>query len=142
VYDPGLGGAQVTDFNPGVRWNGLFWTTVLGDDNVAVDLASGTATMHAENLRMKDYHDFENAILRNGAPPTPGVVSFTVQWTATGPSSHFDNPAQNFRGDFRAVDARMEWSGRSGKFDFQSAPMSESTTDGGQLGQESNGSFY
>jgi hypothetical protein len=137
-----LGGAQVTDFNPGVRQNGLFWTTVLGDDNVSVDLAAGTATMHADDFRLKDYHDFENAILENGAAPTPAVVSFTIQYTATGAVNHFDNPSQNFRGDFRDVVAQMEWSGRSGDFEYQSHPMAESTTDGGQLGHESNGSFF
>ena len=33
---------------------------------------------------MKDYHDFENALLRNGRPPTPALVSYTVTWIATG----------------------------------------------------------
>jgi len=137
-----LGLAQINDFNPGVRQNGLFWTTVLGDDDVHVDLAAGTATLHAVDLRLKDYHDFENAILGNGDPPTPGVVSFTVQWTATGAVNHFNNPAQHYRGDFRDVSAQMEWSGRSGDFEFTSAPLATSTTDGGQLGRESNGSFF
>ena len=115
---------------------------MLGDDNVTVDLAAGTASMQADDLRLKDYHDFENAILGNGPTPTPGVVSFTVEWTATGSVRHFDNTAQNFRGDFRTVVAQMEWSGRVGDFEYRSAPMSESTTDAGQLGHESNGSFY
>ncbi len=137
-----MGGAQITDFNPGVRQNGLFWTTVLGDDNVSVDLAAGMATMHADDLRLKDYHDFENAILENGAAPTPAMVSFTIEYTAAGAVNHFDNPTQNFRGDFRDVVAQMEWSGRSGDFEYQSHPMAESTTDGGQLGHESNGSFF
>jgi hypothetical protein len=134
---------QITDFNPGVTHSGLFWTTVVGDDSVEVDLAAGTATLQASDLRMKDYHDFENAILGNGATPTPCAVSFTVRWTATGDVDYrFDNPVQHFRGDFRNAVAQMEWSGRSGVFEFRSAPLAQSTTDGGQLGQESNGSFY
>ena len=140
--DPSSGGAQITDFNPGVTQNGLFWTVVVGDQDVDVDLDAGTATFRAENLRMPDFRDFENAILRNGSTPLPGVVSFTVRWTATGAVTHFDNPAQRYRGDMREAIAQMEFTARSGDFEYRSAPLAESTTDAAQLGAESNGSFY
>ena len=38
--------------------------------------------------------------------------------------------------------AQMEWSGRSGEFEFQSAELLTSVSEGAQLGTESNGSFY
>ena len=65
-------------------------------------------------MHMKDFHDFENAILGNGETPTPAVVAFTVNWTAIGGVTHFDNPGQQYRGDMRAATAQMEWTARSG----------------------------
>ena len=125
-----------------MRSNGLFWTVVLGEDNVRVDRAAGTATLTATDLHLTDFHDFENALLGNGTPPTPAVVSFTVQYTATEPVNHYDNPAQRFRGDFRYGVAQMEWSGRSGDYEFTSQPLATSASDFAELGSESNGSFY
>jgi hypothetical protein len=132
----------VHDFNPGIAQNGLFWTEVLTADAVDVDLAAGTATLHVENLPQKDYHDFENAMLGNGPKPTPGMVSFTVQWTAQGDPTHFDNPSQNYRADVRGAVAQMDFSAVAGDFELVSAPLETSTTDAAQLGHESNGSFY
>ncbi len=138
-----MGGAQVHDFNPGITQNGLFWTTIVSDDSVQVDLNAGTATFEVKNIRQKDYFDFENALVGKGATPRQGEVSFKVQWTAHGAVNHFDNPSQKFRGDFRTASAQMEWSGRSGDFDFQSDPLATSTDAGAsQIGYESNGSFY
>jgi hypothetical protein len=36
----------------------------------------------------------------------------------------------------------MEWSGRSGDFEYRSRPLDTSASDFAELGQESNGSFY
>jgi hypothetical protein len=144
VYEPpSSGGAQITDFNPGVRQNGLFWTVVMGDDDVNVDLAAGTATLHGRDLHIKDYHEFENAILGNGEPATPSLVSFTVKWTATGGVQHFENPSQQYRGVLRPAMAQMDWTARSGIFEYTSAPLETSATDPfAWLGTESNGSFF
>jgi hypothetical protein len=120
----------------------LFWTAVLDPDNVKFDLAAGTATLEASDLHLTDYHDFENALLRNGSPPSPGVVSFKVQWRATGAVNHFNNSGQKFRGDFRNATAQMEWSGRSGDFEYTSQAIGTSGSVFAELGQESNGSFY
>jgi hypothetical protein len=126
-----------------VRQNGLFWTVVMGDDDVNVDLAAGTATLHGRDLHVKDYHEFENAILGNGEPATPSLVSFTVNWTATGRVQHFENPSQQYRGDLRAAMAQMDWTARSGIFEYTSAPLGTSATDPfAWLGTESNGSFF
>jgi hypothetical protein len=133
---------QITDFNPGVRQNGLFWTVVVDNRDVTVDFVAGTATLRGRNLHMKDYHDFENSVLENGEPPTPSVVSFTVQWTATGSAAAFTDPEHQYRGSLRPAKAQMEWTARSGKFDYTSAPLETSTTDLAWLGTESNGSFF
>jgi hypothetical protein len=97
---------------------------------------------------MKDYGDIENAITGNAGPPVPAVVSFQVQWTATGGVNNWNNQAQQFRGEFRDAWAQMEYKIRTVDFDITSAPLSASTTadaDGrlaAELGRESNGSFY
>ena len=91
---------------------------------------------------MPDFHDFENSILGNGEKPTPAVVSFTVEWTASGSVNHFDNPEQQYRGDMRTATAQMEWTARSGIYEYTSAPLATSTTDAAQIGEESNGSFF
>jgi len=137
-----LEGQQVHDFNPGVTQNGLFWTTVVSSDSVDVDLAAGRATLQVSDIQQKDFFDFENAILGNGATPQQGRVSFRVEWTAFGPVADFDNASQQFRGSFSPAVAQMEWSGRSGDYEFKSAPLAESTTGAAQLGAERNGSFY
>ena len=107
-----------------------------------VDLAAGMATMRGTRLHMPDFHDFENSVLGNGEKPTPAIVSFTVKWTATGGVTHFDNAAQRYRGDMRTATAQMDWTARSGIYEYTSAPLETSTTDAAQIGTESNGSFF
>jgi hypothetical protein len=115
---------------------------VIDPGDVAVDLAAGTATYRGTNMHMPDFHDFENAILGNGAPASPGIVSFTVRWTAEGSVDHFDNPDQKYRGDMRVAAAQMDWTARSDIYEYTSAPLATSAADFAQLGQESNGSFF
>ena len=94
------------------------------------------------DIHLKDYFDLENALVGGGPHPVPAVVSFEVQWNAFGAVNAIDNAALQFRGDFRNAVAKMEFSGRAGDFDFQSAPLVSSTTVAAELGRESNGSFY
>jgi hypothetical protein len=92
---------QIHDFNPGVTQNGLFWTSIVPDESVQVDLNGGTATLEVHDLHMKDYFDIVNAVIGGGEPPAPSVVSYRVEWTAVGPVNVFDNVAQQFRGELR-----------------------------------------
>jgi hypothetical protein len=112
------------------------------EDRVRVDLGSGRATVEVRNLHMKDYFEILNATVGGGPHPVPSVVSYRVEWTATGAVNVFDNVAQQFRGAFRAASAQMQWSARTVDFDFVSAPLATSTTDGAQVGSERNGAFY
>jgi hypothetical protein len=96
-----------------------------------------------EDLHIADYGYLENGITGDGRPPTPAIVSFKVQWTASGSPVHFDNPAQKYRGDFfTGASAQIEYRIRTGDYDIVSAALAASTTEAAQLGQESNGSFY
>ena len=133
-----MGGVQLHDFNPGITQNGLFWTVVLPADTVDVDLDAGTATLDVHDLHVTDDYTFENSVLHNiGRPSTPAVVSFQVVWNATGGVNVVDNAAQQFRGEFINASAHMEYSGRAGDFEFESAPLGDSTTDAAELGRES-----
>ena len=120
----------------------MFWTSIVPGDWVSVDLSEGRAVLEVRNLHMKDYTDLANAVAGGGPAPVPSIVSYRVEWTATGNASEIDNAAQQFRGEFRNAIARMAWSARTPDFDFVSAPLASSTTDAAQLGSESNGSFY
>ena len=110
--------------------------------DIEVDLAAGTATFRGSEMHMPDFHDFENSVLGNGETPTPAVVSFTVEWTATGAVQSFVNLDQRYRGNMRAATVRSEWAARSGIFEYTSTPLSESTSEGAQIGAESNGAFF
>ena len=133
---------QITDFNPGIRQNGLFWTVVMDDRDVTVDPAAETATLRGRNLHMKDFHDFENSQLLNGERPQPSVVSFTVKFTATDGATEFVDAPHEYRGDLRPAMAQMDWTARSGTFDYTSDRLETSTTDLAWLGTESNGSYF
>ena len=120
----------------------MFWTTVVRSDSVDINLDAGTASLEVDDLPQKDYFDLGNALFATGATPRMGKVSFRVEWTATGPPIAVDNPAQQYRGVVREAMAQMDFSGRAGDFEFQSAPLETSTTDAAQLGTGSNGSYY
>jgi len=137
-----LGGAQVHDLNPGITQNGLFWTAVLEPRNVRVNLGAGTATLEVYDLHLWDYRDFENSITGYAGQPVPAIVSFKVQWTATGSVNNYNNAAQKFRGAFRNANAQIEFTARAGDLDITSSPLAQSTTIAAQMGEESNGSFY
>jgi hypothetical protein len=133
---------QVHDFNPGIRENGLFWTTIVSGDTVDVDLDAGTATLEVADIFQRDFFDFENAFTGNGGTPEPSRVSFRVEWTADGAPRDVDNPVQQYRGTVRSATAQMSWSGRSGDHEFRSAPLDTSTTDAAQIGSCHNGTYY
>jgi hypothetical protein len=137
-----LGNQQIHDFNPGITQTGLFWTSIVRHSNVRVDLNNGRATLEVSNLHMQDFFDLENAVIGGKGQPVPVVVSYRVEWTATGAATAFDNPDQQYRGQLSTAAAQMEWSARTPQFEFVSAPIETSTTDAALLGQESNGAFY
>jgi hypothetical protein len=91
---------------------------------------------------MKDYGDFQNSLTGYAGQPVPSILSFKVQWTATGAVNNFDNAAQKFRGTFRNATAQMEFTARAGDLDITSAPLAQSTTVAAEVGEEKNGSFY
>ncbi len=136
-----MGDQQIVDLNPGIRQDGLFWTAVVPADAATVDLAAGTASLEVADLHLEDYHDIGNALVGGGVRPVPAMASFKVIWTCDEPAE-FNNPAQRFRGKFKIGSARMEWSARILDREYQSEPLSTSSSDFAELGHEENGSFY
>jgi hypothetical protein len=70
---------QFTSIDPGNVPGGLFWTVLVSDDTVHVDLDDGTAVMQVSNLATADFQNNLNDLLHGPAIPT--TVSFTVRWS-------------------------------------------------------------
>ena len=70
---------QFTSIDPGNVPGGLFWTVLVSDDTVHVDLDDGTAVMQVSNLATTDFQNNLNDLLHGPAIPT--TVSFTVRWS-------------------------------------------------------------
>jgi hypothetical protein len=137
----------------------LFWTVPLrsGDDGegragshddddegqgVSVDLEDGKARMRAANLRVRDFFNLPNALLRFQKPVSEAAtVSFDIRWMgpATHPSAVTSPPGST--GRLFKSPVTMKWSavGASG-FSYKSNP-SGTTSFFGQLGHVRNGIF-
>jgi len=89
---------QVTDFNPGIASNGLFWTIPIAPGFVDIDPASGSARFIGRNLPVPDFHDFGNSV--SGGPSVPSRVDFEVTWTKAGSPVALSSPDDEF--DFAA----------------------------------------
>ena len=145
-----MGGAQIHDFNPGIKPDGLFWTLALPDGSVTVNPGKGFASLAATNVAVNDYHDFGKAI--GGGPGIPGPsvparVSFTVVWSGVGSRANVRNTASpldggGFAGEFVRNAAQLEWSATVGDLKFVSDPLGTSDSVFAEIGHERNGSFF
>ena len=134
---------QIVDFNPGIEPSGLFWTSRVPAGAIrGVNPGAGDAVLQATNVAVFDFHDGVNAIFGGGPPPVPAVVSFEVRWFGVDERVNLKNRAAGFAGEFVYNQAQMEWSGTSGGFHYQSAPLSTSFSLFAELGQERNGTFF
>jgi hypothetical protein len=82
---PAVGGPgdQFTDYNPGIKPSGLFWTIPFDASTFDATPGQGRARFRVDNVPMPDYHDIGNSLSPN---PTsiPGHVSFEVTWAGGG----------------------------------------------------------
>lgn len=134
---------QIHDFNPGIAPSGLFWTIVVPNDAVQVNLKAQTASFAYDSLTIEDYNTFANAIM-DGASFT-STVSFNLQWSGTTSQIAVRNPAEGFEGIFFEDTAAIEWSASSAdqsNFMFTSDPASTSTSVFAEIGLERNGVFF
>lgn len=153
VFEPGPGGMQIDDLNPGIAPSGLFWTMPLPPDSVHVELdgdfdgegedveGDGSASMRVRNVSVLDFGDIGNALF-GGRPPIPATLSYDIRWSGSNDRVNITNPAQGFRGKFVRNRAQMEWSAQVGDFTFVSAPLSTSSSLFAEVGFMRNGSFF
>jgi len=127
--------------NPGIAPSGLFWTMAL-PESVDVNFGNGGATMRGRGLHVLDFGDFASSLFGGGMPPVPATVSFTVQWGGVDDRVSVSNADDGHAGQFIHNHAQMEWSAVVGDYEFVSAPMSTSSSDFAEIGQERNGSFF
>jgi len=120
----------------------LFWTDALRDEGVRADVKEGKARMMARHLRVRDFFNGPNALLRFQDPVSIGAtVSFDFRWLgpATDPSTITSPPGSSGRLFMSPVAGR--WSAKDGKgFRFRSDP-SGTTSVFGQLGHVRSGIF-
>jgi hypothetical protein len=149
VYDPSLGtpAVQIHDLNPGIKADGLFWTTPIPAEGIDVNPGKGTASIFATNVPVYDFVDFRNAIVGGGPAPVPSLVSFTVDWAGVGERVNVrnTNPAASgggFAGEFVRNTAQMQWNATIGDLMYLSDPIGTSSSDFAEIGHERNGSFF
>ena len=126
--------------------DGLFWTVVLAESAVEVDLQNGFATLRANKVALDDYGDIGNALVGGGPPEIPGTVSFVVEWHKAGDAFTIDNTDDptlggGLAGTFLPCTAQMEWTARVGDLKFESDPLVTSSSAFAEIGKEANGVF-
>jgi hypothetical protein len=131
---------QVHDFAPPITPDGLFWTVLIPDDAVTVDLAAGTAALHVPSLDMLDSYTIQNNLA--GGPAEPATVSFDLSWSDPTSVASLVNAEQGFTGTFLDVTSALQWSAQTAEFAFVSDPPQTSTSLFGLIGYEANGVFF
>jgi hypothetical protein len=135
-----VGTGQIHDFNPGIGPEELFWTQRVSEDALDVDLEDGSANLALRNLDEEDYHNLHNALL--DGPSDPASVSYRMRWKAIAPATTVTDSVHGFTGRFRISTVTIEWSARTGSFEFVSDPASQSVNVMSVMGHERNGVFF
>jgi hypothetical protein len=130
---------QVHDYNPGIADNGLFWTIPFPDEDAWIDLAAGSAQMHALSLEIPDTYTFANAAARG--PQEMARVSFDVWWHTPTAVEHHRNEEQGFAATLLDVASAISFSAESDTFAFVSDPPDKSTPLYARIGFEANGVY-
>jgi hypothetical protein len=89
--------------------DGVFWTVLVPDDSVQVNLGQATASFNLTNYAIPDFGSFGN--FASDGPSLPGMVTFDVQWSGVLQSVKDRNPAQGYAADFIYDTAAISWSG-------------------------------
>ena len=136
---------QVTDFNPGIESNGLFWTLPIAPGMVEIDPSGGAARFVARNLPIPDYGNFGNSL--SGGSATPSRVDFEVTWTAAGAPVHLSSPATpvgfGFVADYTPAVAEITFTCSHDHSDvvYRSDPGGQGSPQPAVVGTERNGVF-
>ena len=140
-----MGVSQVTDFNPGIEDNGLFWTIPIAPGMVDIDPGSGSARFVGRNLPVPDFGSFDNSLA--GGSSIPSRVDFEVTWTADGDPVHLSSPAApegfDFTADYTPAVAEITFTCSHDRSDviYRSDPGGQSSPQPAVVGTERNGVF-
>jgi hypothetical protein len=138
------GPEQITDYNPGIKPSGLFWTMALDASAFKAVPGQGTAVYRAEHLPMPNFGTFENSVSPN---PTwvPGHVTFEVTWAGGGGATKIRNDDFDFGGNFVTGPATITFTASD---DAPGSPVYTSDAAGQSnplspgVGHERNGVFF
>ena len=131
---------QIHDYSPGTSESGLFWTIAVPPEAVPFDPDLRTGSYRQTNVALIDAYNLVNSLA--DGPHEPGIVSFEVDWTATGELEPVRNENHGFTGEFREANVTVSWTGSTASSSFTSAPAATSTTIYGFIGRERNGVYY
>jgi hypothetical protein len=136
--------------------DGLFWTVLVPDSSVRVDLTAGNAVMAVRNLPTLDFVTFVNDAQHG--PSIPTTVSFFMQWSGLSNRSLVRIPVlSDGSPGFIASLAQSETGGASVSFTaseptavvngvtgavYSSDPTTPATVLYAALGAERNGVFF
>jgi hypothetical protein len=130
---------QVHDFAPPTAPNGLFWTVLIPDDAVTVDLAAGTAALRVPSMDLFDSYTIPNNLA--GGPSEPATAGFDLIWSTPTAVESLVNTEQGFAGTFLHGTSALRWSAQTAGFAFESDPPQMSTSVFSSIGYEANGVF-
>jgi hypothetical protein len=140
LFEPGSG-SQVHDFNGGLLASGLFWTVPLDDDGIRISRDARRLVMQARDVPVIDSFTF------GSMNQTPGLMSFRLEWRATGPAQsrgkgNMVAPDHEgaFLGEIAVARSTAWFEGAEFGFSFSSDPGVSTDRGYAQVGRLRNGS--
>jgi hypothetical protein len=118
----------------------LFWTILVPDDRVEVDFDDAKASIHLEDVDVRDYHNIPNAL--SFGPSVPANVSFHIRWSGVKQRVHLHDKQKKFDAQLIVDSATMGWSAHTKDFKFKSDPANTSFSNFAAFGRERNGVFF
>jgi len=142
---PGTGtpATQVHDFNGGILASGFFWTVPARERDLRVSRDGRRAVLEMRDVAVVDSFQFF------GPSDAPALVTFRIEWTATGPAvprglgtSVAPSDPGAWLGDIAPAVSTASISGEEIGFEFETR-RDATTAQGGyaQIGRHRNGSF-
>jgi hypothetical protein len=139
----------VTDYNPGISPERVFWTRPIPDSSL--EISEDEVVVRVTDLPVPNYFNYANALLNTldpppdpppfpPVPPVPALVSFEVRWSGVTRRVTVRDTKNHFAGEFFESGATCEWESLDETgFRFRSDPAHKSIN---LFGVERNGIFF
>jgi hypothetical protein len=130
------------DLNGGIQPTGLFWVFEVGSGDFEIEDDERSASLRVSNVPVVETFQF------GGSTNVPAIVSYSMDWRATGPvvargkgtAVPATDPAA-FLGKFAPASVRGSFSGRELGFSFKSDRGVSANGGYALVGRERNGVF-